>query len=79
MPAASTYDQLVLNVSAVRALTSVALASPLNVATGLEAREETYTIFAGEPISWTNGGVLLPNGSPTASGAQVFPGFRPRT
>ncbi len=72
-----TYDQLVLNFSAVRAFDVEALASPLNVAAGLEAREETYSIFAGEPSSYINGGVLLPNGQPTASGAQVFPGFRP--
>jgi iron complex outermembrane receptor protein len=63
--------------SAVRAYDVGAFASPLNVATGLEAREETYTIFAGEPSSYINGGALLPTGSPTASGAQVFPGFRP--
>jgi iron complex outermembrane receptor protein len=71
-----TYDQLVFNFSAVRAYEVGGLASPLNVAAGLEAREETYTIFAGEPASYINGGVLL-NGAPTASGAQVFPGFRP--
>ena len=72
-----SYDQLVLNFSAVRAYDVGAFASPLNVATGLEAREEAYSIFAGEPSSYLNGGVLLPNGQPTASGAQVFPGFRP--
>jgi iron complex outermembrane receptor protein len=72
------YDQLVLNFSAVRAFAVDALASPLNLATGIEAREEAYSIFAGEPSSYINGGVLLPNGSPTASGAQVFPGFRPQ-
>jgi iron complex outermembrane receptor protein len=71
-----TYEQLVLNFSAVRAL-DVGLASALNVATGLEAREESYEIFAGEPASYINGGVLLPSGAPTASGSQVFPGFRP--
>jgi iron complex outermembrane receptor protein len=72
-----TYEQLVLNLSAVRSF-DVGLASPLNVATGLEAREESYEIFAGEQTSWDNYGVLLPNGTPTASGAQVFPGFRPQ-
>jgi iron complex outermembrane receptor protein len=72
-----SYDQLVLNFSAVRAFDIDAFASPLNVATGVEAREEGYSIFEGEPSSYVNGGVLLPNGSPTASGAQVFPGFRP--
>jgi iron complex outermembrane recepter protein len=71
-----TYDQLVFNLSGVRSLDVGALASPLNLAAGLEARREGYSIFAGEPDSWRNGGVLL-NGQPTASGAQVFPGFRP--
>ncbi|MEX2051112.1 MAG: TonB-dependent receptor, partial [Steroidobacteraceae bacterium] len=71
------YDQLVFNFTGVRQVTIGNLASPLNVATGIEARLESYSIFAGEPGSYVNGGVLLPNGSPTASGAQVFPGFRP--
>jgi iron complex outermembrane receptor protein len=70
------YDQLVLNVSGVREVEVGAFASPLNVAVGIEARLESYSIFAGEPDSYRNGGVLL-NGQPTASGAQVFPGFRP--
>jgi iron complex outermembrane receptor protein len=70
------YDQLVLNVSGVRKYDVGALASPLNVAVGIEARRESYSITAGEPDSYRNGGVLL-NGAPTASGAQVFPGFRP--
>lgn len=71
------YDQLVLNFSGVRQVTIGNLASPLNIAAGIEARLESYSISAGEPDSYINGGVLLPNGSPTASGAQVFPGFRP--
>jgi iron complex outermembrane receptor protein len=67
-----------------------AFAPPLNVAVGLEARREGYSISAGEPDSYRNGGVLLANGSvwidttcttaagrPTVSGSQVFPGFRP--
>lgn len=70
------YRQLVLNVSGVRGL-DVGLASPLNIAVGVEARQEEYEIFAGEPDSWRNGGATLPGGGPTASGAQVFPGFRP--
>ena len=70
------YDQLALNFAAVRQMEVGALASPLNVAWGLEARREGYSIDAGEPDSYRNGGVLL-NGAPTASGAQVFPGFRP--
>ena len=71
------YDQLVFNLSGVRQVQVGGLASPLNVAVGLEARRESYSITAGEPDSYRNGGVLLPNGQPTASGAQVFPGFRP--
>ncbi|MBX3510434.1 MAG: TonB-dependent receptor [Hyphomonadaceae bacterium] len=86
------YDQLVFNVSAVRGF-DAGLASPLNFALGLEARRESYSIFAGEPDSYRNGGVLLPlnttgctaptpaqilaGGCAAASGAQVFPGFRP--
>jgi iron complex outermembrane receptor protein len=70
------YDQLVMNVSGVRAV-EIGLASPLNIAIGVEARRETYGITAGEPDSYRNGGVRLANGDPTQSGAQVFPGFRP--
>jgi iron complex outermembrane receptor protein len=70
------YDQLVFNFSGVKSLDIDRLASALNIAAGLEARRESYSIFAGEPDSYRNGGVLL-NGNPTASGAQVFPGFRP--
>lgn len=69
------YSQIVGNLSAVKEF-DAGLASPLNVAWGFEARQEMYEINAGEPDSYRNGGVLL-NGSPTASGAQVFPGFRP--
>lgn len=69
------YQQVVANLSGVRQY-NVGLASPLNVAAGIEARQEFYTINAGEPDSYRNGGVLL-GGAPTASGAQVFPGFRP--
>jgi len=64
------YDQLVFNFSGVREF-DWGMASPVNVAAGLEARLENYSIFAGEEASWQNY-------DPTkASGAQVFPGFRP--
>jgi iron complex outermembrane recepter protein len=69
------YDQLTFNVSGVRQI-EAGFASPVNLAIGVEAREEGYEIFAGEPDSYINGGVLL-NGAPTASGSQVFPGFQP--
>jgi iron complex outermembrane receptor protein len=71
------YDQVVLNLSGVRPVEIRAFASPLNVAVGLEARRETYSINAGEPDSYRNGGERLPDGNPAAPGAQVFPGFRP--
>ncbi|MDA0954149.1 MAG: TonB-dependent receptor [Proteobacteria bacterium] len=69
-------SQLTLNLSGVRGY-NVGLASPLNVALGVEARRDNYSISAGEPDSYRNGGVLLPNGKPTPSGSQVFPGFQP--
>ena len=71
------YDQLVLNLSAVRAFTLANFAAPLSVATGLEARREGYSLFAGEPDSYRNGGEKLATGLPSAAGAQVFPGFTP--
>ena len=71
------YSQVVANLSAVKGFAVDGLASDLNVAWGLEARQEMYEINAGEPDSYRNGGVLLANGNATASGAQVFPGFRP--
>ena len=70
------YDQFVFNVSGVRGF-DVGFAAPLNVALGVEARRESYSITAGEPDSYIRGNVLLPNGAPTAAGSQVFPGFRP--
>jgi iron complex outermembrane receptor protein len=70
------YTQTTFNFGGTRSFALDAFASDLYLSAGLEAREETYRIFAGEPNSYINGGVLL-NGAPTASGAQVFPGFRP--
>jgi iron complex outermembrane receptor protein len=70
-------NQFVANLNLVRGFAIDGLASDLNVAWGIEARKEQYEINAGEPDSYRNGGVLLPGGGVTASGAQVFPGFRP--
>jgi iron complex outermembrane receptor protein len=72
-----SYDQAVLNLTGVRSIEMASLSSPLNVAVGIEARREGYELFAGEEQSYSFGGALLPNGTPTAPGAQVFPGFRP--
>lgn len=72
-----SYDQLVFNLTAVRSFTLPELASPVSFATGFEARREGYSLFAGEPDSYRFGGEKLANGTPTAPGAQVFPGFTP--
>ena len=72
-----SYDQMVFNLTGVRALPVAGLASPLNVAMGMEARREGYRLFAGEPDSYRQGGALLANGGVSAPGAQVFPGFQP--
>lgn len=57
------------------------LPTPLKFATGAEYRKEKYTIGAGEPDSYRNGGATIldgPNaGALAAVGAQVFPGFKP--
>lgn len=50
---------------------------PVTLSYGAEWRGEQFSQKPGEPGSYINGGVLLPNGSPAPSGAQVFPGFRP--
>jgi iron complex outermembrane receptor protein len=72
-----SYDQWVLNLTGVRTLPMAGLASPLNLAVGMEARREGYQLMSGELGSYTQGGVLLANGGVSAAGAQVFPGFRP--
>ncbi len=38
---------------------------------------ERFEVEAGEPASYLQGPVRLPNGQLAAAGAQVFPGFRP--
>jgi iron complex outermembrane receptor protein len=69
------------NLDFVRAFPVGSLASPLNVAVGFEARQDTYGIVAGEPDSYRDGGVKVldgPNaGAQPTPGAQVFPGFQP--
>ncbi len=65
------YNQLVLNAGIVRGF-DWGLAEPVNLAFGVEARRENYSIEAGEPTSYDRGPVA---GAP--AGAQGFPGFQP--
>jgi iron complex outermembrane recepter protein len=57
------------------------LPQPLSVGIGAEFRLDRYSIRAGEPDSYRDGGVRVLDGPSTgaqgALGAQVFPGFRP--
>ena len=67
-----TYDQTVGNADFSRDF-EVGFAGPLNVAFGLEARDENFKIGAGEPGSYERGTV-----SPTlALGSRGFSGFTP--
>ncbi|CAN5154401.1 TonB-dependent receptor [soil metagenome] len=54
---------------------------PLTLAAGAEYRVERYQIRSGEPDSWRDGGVRIPDGPmrgrPAAVGTQGFFGFRP--
>ena len=71
-----SYDQLVLErLGGARVDVGAFAVAARHSRPGLEAREENLEIFAGEPSSYSNGGVLLQTGSPTASGAQVFRAF----
>lgn len=74
------FNQVSANLDLTTSFTT-GLATPLKFATGLELRFEEYTISAGEPDSYRNGGVTI-IGGPSAGGlaavgAQVFPGFKP--
>ena len=67
-----TYDQTVGNADFSRDF-DVGLAGPLNVAFGLEARNEQFKIGAGDPGSYARGTV-----APTLSfGSRGFTGFTP--
>jgi iron complex outermembrane receptor protein len=55
------------------------LPNPVNVAAGIAYRRETYSIQAGEPASYIQGGHLNRNGEVAPPGSQVFSGFLPST
>ncbi|TGE11680.1 TonB-dependent receptor plug domain-containing protein [Hymenobacter elongatus] len=77
---AIAFRQNTSNLSFTRRFTDVAALSTLNVAFGVEYRDDNYQIQAGERGSYANyGRVIAPGPPPTfaAAGAQVFPGYQP--
>jgi iron complex outermembrane receptor protein len=74
------FDQWTTNLDLTTSF-NAGFSTPLKFATGAEFRTEKYTIKAGEPDSYRNGGATIldgPNaGGLAAVGAQVFPGFKP--
>ena len=71
-----TYDQLVFGIDASQAY-EVGLYGPLNVAFGLEARQESYQIGAGEPGSYERGSFTNIGGTDLSWGSRGFTGFTP--
>ncbi|OGX86709.1 TonB-dependent receptor [Hymenobacter glacialis] len=77
------FSQNTTNLGLSRKFTGIGPLATLNVAFGGEYRVDRFQIGAGEPNSYINGGRRInvttanPNGAPTASGAQVFPGYQP--
>ncbi|MGY6627716.1 MAG: TonB-dependent receptor plug domain-containing protein [Oceanicaulis sp.] len=65
------FTQTVVNADFVQSVALDGLASPLNVAYGVEYRNENFQIGAGEPNSYFG----VPG---LAGGSQVFPGFQPQ-
>ena len=60
---------------------SVGLATPLNLAMGVEGRLDGYRISRGQVESYSNGGVAILDGPsvgrPATPGSQLFYGFKP--
>ena len=71
-----TFSQNTTNLGLSRKFTDIGPLATLNVAFGGEYRVDRFQIGAGEPDSYRNGGRLIGT-TPTASGAQVFPGYQP--
>ncbi|SNR42641.1 TonB-dependent receptor [Hymenobacter mucosus] len=71
------FQQNTSNLNFSRHFTDILGLATLNVAFGGEYRRDNYSIAAGERGSWDNFGRTTAAGAPTASGAQVFPGYRP--
>ncbi|WP_158551620.1 TonB-dependent receptor [Rhodohalobacter sp. SW132] len=75
-----SFDQATTNFDLVRTV-DIGFAEELSIAMGAEYRYELYRLIRGDAESYTDGGVPIqdgPNeGSPAATGSQVFPGFSP--
>ncbi|MBW3128799.1 TonB-dependent receptor [Hymenobacter profundi] len=71
------FLQNTTNLSVSRRFMDVGPLASLNVAAGGEFRYDNFLIGKGEYASYINGGRRI-NGAPTASGAQVFPGYQPQ-
>ena len=70
-------QEVVAGVNLAKAL-DLGMPSPVNVAVGAQFRRESFTIVAGEPASWINGGHLAQDsGGPAPAGSSVFAGFSP--
>ena len=69
------YDQYVLAADGVKSM-DVGLYAPLNLAFGVEYRNETFKQTAGDPLSY-NRLEVAGGGTGQAGGAQGFPGFSP--
>ncbi|MEZ0469316.1 TonB-dependent receptor plug domain-containing protein [Luteimonas salinilitoris] len=69
-------SQNVLNLDFNKIL-DVGLEYPVAVAWGAEWRGEKFNQSPGEPASYADANLILPDGSRAPPGAQVFPGFQP--
>ena len=67
-----SFDQVTLNADIVKTFYNM-LPGETSLAFGLEYRDETFEITAGEPASYIQGPF------PGAAGSQVFPGFTPES
>jgi len=70
------FQQTVGNLDLLHKVDTKAVKS-LSVVLGSEYRVENYQITRGDEASYVLGPTTLPDGTPKAAGAQVFPGFQP--
>jgi iron complex outermembrane receptor protein len=75
------FGQAVGNLDIVREFPVAAFTGPLNVAVGAEGRRDNFSLTAGEPDSYRDGGIKVLDGPSAGAqptpGSQVFAGFQP--